>query len=329
MRAYRLDAAGASPQNRVTVSKILAAAAALAVLVVGALLLLRARTRPEPSVSGEVCALAAYQREIAAKAPAPLPVEALRDFLTRQGIDAQSLAQVGPGPGQETALLIAPGEGAVELWRKLREAVPQTGRWPVILGPDQNLLENLRQNLQVVAPEGGPRAILEQAGGIDAGRWLEERGKADPDLYDFPRASWFQRAGLWAGTEPNREIHIHRDILSGAAHDRIGIALVPTPRSWEAPAFLPWGGWNDCPEPAAQVAVLQRWQSLYGAEVLGLGTDIAELQVACPVSGRDQALTLAREHFLYCYDIVHQGTGTVDHLAAGLVESPVWFFWWD
>jgi hypothetical protein len=60
-----------------------------------------------------------------------------------------------------------------------------------------------------------------------------------------------------------------------------------------------------------------------------MSADTVELDVSCPVVGRERALALAREHFIYCYDIVHQGTGTLDHLAATLSNSGVWFFWWD
>ena len=308
--------------------KILTALAALAVLVLGTLLALRWRA-PEVSVPNGICSAAETQREAAARSSAPLPPAALRDFLTRQGIDARSLATISGPPGAETMLLIIPGEGAVQLWRKLRAAVPQTGRWPVLMGEDRELLLDLKDNFEVMAPEGGPAAVLAKARGIDVARWLEERRQADPDVYDVPRASWLQRAGLRGAPRPKNEIWVHRDVLSGVPYNRVGVALVPTARSWEAPAYLAWGGWNDCPEPAAQVAILERWQSLYGAEVLGMGTDTVELAVSCPIAGREEALSVAREQFIYCYDIVHQGTGTLDHLAAGLVRSGVWFFWWD
>ena len=35
------------------------------------------------------------------------------------------------------------------------------------------------------------------------------------------------------------------------------------------------------------------------------------------------------EQFAYCPDIVDQGAGTLEALAAVLVNASVWFFWWD
>jgi hypothetical protein len=88
-----LDGAGVTSHNRTTLRKIPAVLAALAVLALGILLALRLRAPEMPSVL-DGCFTAEVQRETAAKAPAPLPPDALRDFLTRQGIDARSLATV-------------------------------------------------------------------------------------------------------------------------------------------------------------------------------------------------------------------------------------------
>ena len=40
-------------------------------------------------------------------------------------------------------------------------------------------------------------------------------------------------------------------------------------------------------------------------------------------------MALAREQFVYCPDIVYQGTGTLAGLAAALLEGTTWYFWWD
>jgi Domain of unknown function (DUF4253) len=37
----------------------------------------------------------------------------------------------------------------------------------------------------------------------------------------------------------------------------------------------------------------------------------------------------ALEQYVYCADIVRQGSDSIEVLAAGLVEAPVWYFWWD
>jgi hypothetical protein len=40
-------------------------------------------------------------------------------------------------------------------------------------------------------------------------------------------------------------------------------------------------------------------------------------------------LRLAREHYLYCNDVVDQGTNDLSTLAALLAASDWWYFWWD
>jgi len=104
---------------------------------------------------------------------------------------------------------------------------------------------------------------------------------------------------------------------------------VPTPRGWEAPAFLNFGGWNACPQPAEHCAVLAYWKGRYGAEVASMTRDVIELEVARPPASRDEAMALALEQFDYCEDIVDQGVGTISNLAADLLAGSPWYFWWD
>ena len=105
---------------------------------------------------------------------------------------------------------------------------------------------------------------------------------------------------------------------------------MPTPRPWEVLAYLHYGGWNECPGPAAQVAVQRGWYERYGAELVCVSGDTVELRVARPPTTRDAALALAREQFLYSGgDLVFQGYETLRGLAGSLVGAETWYFWWD
>jgi hypothetical protein len=57
--------------------------------------------------------------------------------------------------------------------------------------------------------------------------------------------------------------------------------------------------------------------------------DTLELSVSRPPTTDQAALALAREHYSYAPDIVQQGTGDVETLAATLKNARAWFFWWD
>src|SRR5262249_45979334 len=111
---------------------------------------------------------------------------------------------------------------------------------------------------------------------------------------------------------------IPRKILeSDKFHESVVIGLVPVNHSWEVPAALSFGGWNECPDATSQVAVLRYWNQIYGAELVGLSGDVMELETAKKPSSKEEALKLAQEQYWFCYDIVEQGVGTIENLAAG------------
>ena len=68
---------------------------------------------------------------------------------------------------------------------------------------------------------------------------------------------------------------------------------------------------------------------IVGAELVGLGPALMDVRVATTPKSREEALTLAREHYAYSNDIVDQGAGTLSVLAAMLKAHDWWFFWWD
>jgi Domain of unknown function (DUF4253) len=107
------------------------------------------------------------------------------------------------------------------------------------------------------------------------------------------------------------------------------IALIPTDDWTTVPAHLRWGGWNACPRAEFHVAALRSWRDRFGAELIGLSSDRMDLRVERRPDTREQALELAREHYVYCNDIVDQGEGTLSNLAACLFADNWWNFWWD
>ena len=73
----------------------------------------------------------------------------------------------------------------------------------------------------------------------------------------------------------------------------------------------------------------KRWHEQYGAEIVSITHDVMEFTVAKPPQTKGAALALAKEQFVFCPDIVHQGVGDVAALAATLLKSNYWYFWWD
>lgn len=109
------------------------------------------------------------------------------------------------------------------------------------------------------------------------------------------------------------------------------LAKIPVKNPWEIFAWLPFGGWNDCPSPEDMMAIAKHWHEKYGAAPVVLSHDELEMSVpqAVPVH---EALGLAQELYGVCPDVIDQGPedeATVGHLAASLSQSKLWYFWWD
>ena len=108
------------------------------------------------------------------------------------------------------------------------------------------------------------------------------------------------------------------------------LAKIPVQHPWEVFAYLPFGGWNDCPNTMALMAVAKYWHEQHGAVPAVLTYETLEYRVPVPVP-QESALQLAKEQYAFCADIVEQGAPgmTVGKLAADLKNAAVWYFWWD
>jgi len=142
------------------------------------------------------------------------------------------------------------------------------------------------------------------------------REKASPPVGEWPAE---------ARTLPELSVaRTYRGVLP-----KVYIALVPTDDWTTVPARLRYGGWNACPLPEYHVAALRSWRDRYGAELIGMSFDSIDLRVTHRPQSRGEALELAREHYIYCNDIVDQSLGTLSALAACLMANNWWEFWWD
>jgi hypothetical protein len=107
---------------------------------------------------------------------------------------------------------------------------------------------------------------------------------------------------------------------------QIPLALVLTASGWQVPAYLRFDA--GFASPAVHAAMAKLWNEKIGAEIVGMLPDLIEMYGARPPT-REEALVLAKEQYIYCGNIVVQGTRTLQALAAGPPNGSVWFFWWD
>lgn len=213
-------------------------------------------------------------------------------------------------------LLKVSGEQALASYQKLKT---NTDVIPVILGDNDDIASQIEAMTYVTEPFA---QLLQQANSIDPLEWFDKRQAQDPEYYDLT-------AGVWQDLSPTTHIFAHLNVLTGEPKAEIYIALVPVEKSWMIPAFLKTGGWNDCPTAAEHTAIFKYWDEHYGISVASITCDVIELEVQRPPVTKEQALQLAEQQFIYCPDIVYQGTETIAALASTLLNGRVWFFWWD
>lgn len=215
-------------------------------------------------------------------------------------------------------LIPVPGSQALELLEQLRQQA--SSFTPVILGDR----EDVRRIAEYAEFSGGKaEEIIRASEALEPTAWFQERQAEDPEYYQSEPGDW-----PYKDLEPHTPT-AHLDVISHDPKALVFIARIPTPRSWEVPAYLRLGGWNECPAPEAQVAISRYWHEVYGADIISATGDVLEYAVARPPATREAALQLAEEQFLFCGDLIHQGMGNVTNLAAILLDGRYWYFWWD
>lgn len=206
---------------------------------------------------------------------------------------------------------------------KLREAYPVTKKYPFIIG-DEKEMELLMENAEFDNQK--PEIILLNSSKIDIPSWFQGE-KLEAGEYEFDEE---ELLGEWLD-EPQAEdtILAHTDISTGEIKPVVylGMALIDEP--WMLASAVKYGNWNSCPAPDIQCAIMKYWEEKYGAEIVSMTGDTIECKVKNPPATKDAAIQLAWEQYWYCADIVDQGTQTIANLAAGLINSEYWFFWWD
>jgi hypothetical protein len=84
----------------------------------------------------------------------------------------------------------------------------------------------------------------------------------------------------WPSMAPGSpELSVAIDLQSGTPLDKVHLIVLPTDDWTTIPAYLRWGGWNDCPAPENHVAALRSWRDRFGAELVGLSPDVMNIKV--------------------------------------------------
>lgn len=225
---------------------------------------------------------------------------------------------------------ITSGEKALKLMADLRASDPES--LPFIAG-DAFSLSRLLEIFEISDEDGAPSAqeIIVEAESFDIHEWLSEReteyrSYAEEDGFEFP-----PNEAVESKPEPQSGLIGNLDVLSSApiAQLFVGVLPVPVAQSWKSFSHLRYGNWNECPPPAVHCALHKYWVEKYGVTLATVAFDTVEVMVSKPASTVKEAEELAMQQYLYCNDIIDQGYGSFDALAASLLGAKTWWFWWD
>ena len=226
-------------------------------------------------------------------------------------------------PGVDVIVAVSmPEERSFDRWEEMNTCAQERGYVALGVGSDHQL-SGLREHLGFgdAAPFD---ALLAEANALDIAVWFAEREKElVSEEFALPVGEWAEpdgppQSGLWFPFDDDGE-HL----------DPWWLVLVPATERWMAPLSLAYGSWNDCPDPHVHAAMCKHWAETHGARLVASGPDTLEFLVETPPVDRASAMSLAREQYFYCGDIVDQGTETIAALAANLMGNGVWSFWWD
>ncbi len=257
-------------------------------------------------------------------------MEELARILKQNDIDTTSLELLDEGFKDEIYCLTMAGPDTFSKWLKLRNLVDQTGFWPVVVPewePPASMIDFAEGYDDRSTDE-----FLAASGEVNAVEWLAESYKYQKDETD---PNWQYPRGEWpTNVQPNNDLQIQGNdlqVYKGLEPLINYFVLVPTKFGWEVPAYLRFGYVRGLTKIQESVSVFKYWYELYGAEIYYIQEEGIWAYVTRPPQTKEAALKLAEEHYAYAPDnmSVSVKTGTIEGLAAELLNGQAWYFWWD
>ena len=204
---------------------------------------------------------------------------------------------------------------------KALEEGKEKGFMPLLVVSDDTLLEYL----EIMEDEKYSREAT-LTSNVDAKKFLTENYneyvedlEIDEDMLEFMEE---------ADVGPTEHFMAYQS-YRGDGIEEVILFRIPVKEPWELIAWLPMGGWNECPCPEDMMAVAKYWYEEHGAWIATVSHDIVEFYVPDKVEDNDKAMKLAKEMYSFCPDCIEQGMGSLELLKENIKASNVWFFWWD
>ena len=203
-------------------------------------------------------------------------------------------------------------------WEMLTETLPELGYWPVFVSPEVfNFSENPEDLGTVIStqPEitiyGGEHYPIEDFL-CKIEDWLVDRQKQIKN-------------GEYWGTD---KIPAPDSLppIDSASIPSSRIAFIPTPHSWQVPAYFLL--YSLSLEINETLAVLRHWQKMYGAKIVYFSPEQMLMEVNRQPETKAEALQLAYEQMDFCGDLFQNKYAYPEELAADLMRRSDWEFIW-
>ncbi|MBQ7061077.1 MAG: DUF4253 domain-containing protein [Clostridia bacterium] len=199
---------------------------------------------------------------------------------------------------------------------------------PCALGDRDLLLESISYRL-----EDGFDIETELKKPLEDGKSvLEARAEAFSETYGISVKSMLAQAGDGFDgfdSSAGEETYSGLQVSSMYGESRLILIKLPTVNPWEAAIYIPFGGFNECPEPSEMAAVLKYWYEKYGAVPAVITFDTLDCRLTVPIPEADADAVL-EEMAIFDIDIVEMiMMSSPEGFKKALTESHIWSFWWD
>ena len=208
----------------------------------------------------------------------------------------------------------------MEIYKLMAEDGKINGYTPIIIIEDEHGL--MEENIKFAEEDYGSfdkfiKNCLSSYNTVDIKKFFEERKK----YYEEEEKMEQQDAdNLY---EPSNTIYLGENV------ENIYIAKIPTTKPYEVFAYVPIGGFDECPDNIIHIAIAKYWYEKYGAIPVCIGNDCIQYKVEQPIKDCEKLEELSMEQYLYCGDIIWQGLESLNNLKTSLGNSTVWYFWWE
>ncbi len=209
-------------------------------------------------------------------------------------------------------------------YEKLRKEGKEKGFIPVLVGFDDYVRDSICSNIGVVdntvsLVKKEVKTYHEKmlAMAVEDGKsFLHKKWTAEPTEEDEQRILKAKKS--------------RRNTMEGTFTQNMRGTLywvkVPVSDPWLIWVYLPYGGWNACPDVKTQIAVSKYWYEQYQALPIGIYGACVDYYLEKPLTTPFKA---AKEMYEYCCDIIEQGHNDINILAKDIKDLNFWNFWWD